>query len=541
MTKWLWYANAAIVFIAILVLIIGFSQLGDPAEKTKSDKNSTGRPDKTNSSDSSDLSINTNLDSPLMAATRRYSKRWEPPRGSLKVTLTPPELLETDPKAQWRLNNGTWFESSHTLEKILTGPYTVEFKPITGWIAPANQTVTIEKKKLTEIQAEYKIPPPPPPVGSIVIKIEPAEVLPAKPQWRLAGKDWQDSGATLTDIPVGTQNIEFKPLTEWNHPEPLTVEVAKDETIEATGTYSLKPRGNVTVTIEPEEVRKLAKWTIANNPPQTSGETISLLTGTYECNLTAVNDWITPQKLSLEVIEDQDTQATATYVRKPKGSIIVFISPAEAGTYKTKWRVDGGVWQEPNTLLDNIDIGKHNVNFNDIPGWNQPQPVAVEVLKDQTIRISALYTVKKPPAPTFKLLGTIAIGENFGYATVQLPDQTDPNTVAVGYTLGPYRVSRIADGFMEVTRQGYKYRLEVPEPKEIISETPPPDEKTNPPADAKEPPQANQPPNNKSANRPPVSSRDRSRAELERRKDLERRRLEKEMERRNMDDKLRKK
>ena len=521
-------------------MILGFSQLGDPAVKAKSDKNSAARPDKTNSSDSSDLSIDVSLDSPLMAATRRYSKRWEPPKGSLKVALTPPDLLKADPKAQWRLAKGTWLDSSHTLEKILTGNYTVEFKPLTGWIAPPNQTVTIAKNKLTDIQAEYKIPPPPPPTGSVVIKIEPADVLPVNPQWRLVGQAWQDSGATLPKVPVGTQNIEFKPLTEWNHPEPITVEVAQDETIEAAATYSLKPRGNLTVTIEPEEVRELAKWQIAGNPIKTSGDSISLLIGTYECNLTAVTDWITPQKLSLEITENQDTQATANYVRKPKGSLTVSISPAEAVANNAKWQLGGGLWQEPNVLMAKIDIGNHNVNFNDIPGWDRPQTVAVEVLKDQTIRVSALYIIKKPPAPTFKLLGTIAIGENSGYATVQLPGQSDPNTVTIGYTLGLYRVSRIADGFMEVTCQGFKYRLEVPEPKEIVSETPSPDKKTDKPTAAKAPPQPNQPSNSKSTNRPPIPSRDRAQAEMERRMDLERRRLDKEMERKKMEDKLRK-
>lgn len=491
-------------------MIIGFSRLGDPAEKAKSDKNSAASPDKNNSSVSSDLSTDTSFDSPLMAATRRYSKRWEPPKGSLKAALTPPELLKADPKAQWRIVKGTWLDSSHTIEKIKTGKYTIEFKSLTGWIAPKNQTVTIAKNKLTEIQAEYRKPPPPPLIGSVAIKIEPADVLPANPQWRLAGKTWQDSGATLAKIPVGTQSIEFKPLTEWNHPEPITVEVAKDQTARASGTYSPKPRGDVTVTIEPEEVRELAKWKIANNPPQASGDTISLLTGTYDCNLTAVTDWITPQKLSLEVTRDQNTQATATYVRKPKGSITVSISPLEAVANNAKWQLGGGGWQEPDALIAQIDIGRQPVNFNDIPGWTRPQSVTVEIVKDQTVKVSGLYVIKKPPAPTFKLLGTIAIGENSGYATVKLPNKQDPNTVTIGYTLGLYRVSRIADGYMVVTRQGFRYRLDVPVPEEILSDNSAPTKKTSPPP-----------------KKPAAPSKGRARIELERRKELERRRLDK--------------
>ncbi|MFZ2630165.1 MAG: BACON domain-containing carbohydrate-binding protein, partial [Desulfosalsimonadaceae bacterium] len=61
--------------------------------------------------------------------------------GSLIVTLTPQEAINAG--AQWRVDSGAWQNSGATVSKLTIGSHTVNYKPITGWTAPADQAVTI--------------------------------------------------------------------------------------------------------------------------------------------------------------------------------------------------------------------------------------------------------------------------------------------------------------------------------------------------------------------------------------------------------------
>ena len=77
MTRWLWYANAAIVGLAALVLIIGLSGVGGIPRSAK--EQLSGRGSRQNGGGSSDGGEDGPVeDSPLVAAARSYSKRWQP-------------------------------------------------------------------------------------------------------------------------------------------------------------------------------------------------------------------------------------------------------------------------------------------------------------------------------------------------------------------------------------------------------------------------------------------------------------------------------
>jgi uncharacterized repeat protein (TIGR02543 family) len=79
-------------------------------------------------------------------------------QGNLKVTLTPPEAMTAG--AQWAVDGGDWQAGGATVEKLKAGDHLVSFKPVNGWIAPADSTVTIVKKQTLESTGAYT------PVGS---------------------------------------------------------------------------------------------------------------------------------------------------------------------------------------------------------------------------------------------------------------------------------------------------------------------------------------------------------------------------------------
>ena len=70
----------------------------------------------------------------------------------------------------------------------------------------------------------------------------------------------------------------------------------------------------------------------------------------------------------------------------------------------------------------------------------------------------------KPPGPTFQVQATMIIGPVEGYAWPRLPGRKEPNMVSVGDELDHYQIIRIADGYVELDREGFSYKLEVPKP-----------------------------------------------------------------------------
>ncbi len=71
--------------------------------------------------------------------------------GSLVVNLSPAGI-----GAQWQIN-GTYYNSSEVVYPLTPGEYSVFFKPLSGYIAPATQTVTINANAQTTASAVYTV------------------------------------------------------------------------------------------------------------------------------------------------------------------------------------------------------------------------------------------------------------------------------------------------------------------------------------------------------------------------------------------------
>jgi parallel beta-helix repeat protein len=69
----------------------------------------------------------------------------KPPSGTLTVTIYP---LKVRSKARWRLTSGSdtsWHSSGEKITNIPIGPYTMDFKYVSGWNKPSDKAVTIVK------------------------------------------------------------------------------------------------------------------------------------------------------------------------------------------------------------------------------------------------------------------------------------------------------------------------------------------------------------------------------------------------------------
>jgi len=61
--------------------------------------------------------------------------------------------------------------------------------------------------------------------GSLVVLIRPPSVVSAGAQWQVDGGAWQDSGATVYPLLMGTHTVAFSTVTGWTRPRSQTVTV----------------------------------------------------------------------------------------------------------------------------------------------------------------------------------------------------------------------------------------------------------------------------------------------------------------------------
>ena len=322
--KWLWYTNAAVLALAILVLIIGLAWLGDYDSDAAQGRQGTSAAPANGTSDGSASSYDANADSPLVAAVRLYSSRWEPPAGSLRLIIEPSEAVAEG--AEWRAGKITWRKSGATIKKLPPGTHNITFKPLPNWSPPKKLSVKIVRRQTTNQTAIYTRKAPPE-YGSLTVTIEPEEALKAGGQWQVAGSAWQASGVTFDKVPAGTQLIVLKALTDWVPSAEPTVVITKDQTAAVTVTYAKRPPppppefGSLTVTVIPAAAVKAgAKWRIkGNNGWQDSGATVSnIQTGSQVVEFKALaKPWTTPKAATAKITKEQNATVTGKYV-KPK-------------------------------------------------------------------------------------------------------------------------------------------------------------------------------------------------------------------------------
>jgi hypothetical protein len=75
--------------------------------------------------------------------------------GSLQVTILPAGAVSAG--AQWQVDSGPLQNGGVTVSSLSPGSYTVAFKPISGWTAPASQTVTVNANLTTTASGTYQV------------------------------------------------------------------------------------------------------------------------------------------------------------------------------------------------------------------------------------------------------------------------------------------------------------------------------------------------------------------------------------------------
>jgi hypothetical protein len=79
--------------------------------------------------------------------------------------------------------------------------------------------------------------------GSLQAIISPARAISAGARWQVDGGTWQDSGATVGNLPVGNHTLSFKTISGLTTPANQTVAIKTEAVAKGKGTYTFSAQG----------------------------------------------------------------------------------------------------------------------------------------------------------------------------------------------------------------------------------------------------------------------------------------------------------
>ena len=278
------------------------------------------------------------------------------------------------------MDGGSNQASGATVTNLSPGNHTLSFTTISGWITPANQTVTIASNVIASNNGVYSVPGAP---GSLNVTLLPVAAASAGARWELDGGTNQISGAIIANLAAGNYTVSFTPVAGWITPHSLAVTITNGGATAVAGTYILGTAvislsGNLAfggVATDTSSNQTLTISNGGNSPLVVVG--ISYPAGFAGSNLSAS---IAPNSASSLVVTFSPNAAT-----NYDGSLIV-ISEATSGTGLIP--VSG--FGSNDTLLMNIDTsGDGTVSPN---------------LNNKHLTPGDTYTIKAVAGPGYQFL-----------------------------------------------------------------------------------------------------------------------------------------
>jgi hypothetical protein len=149
--------------------------------------------------------------------------------------------------------------------------------------------------------------------------------------------------------------------------------------------------GVLHVTITPQEaIDAGAQWRVDGGIWRNSGVSLGIEAGNHTVGFKVIDGWDAPADILVTIIADAITEATGTYTLIR--SLRVFITPAGAIDAGAQWNVDGGSWQDSGTIVADLSVGDHAVNYKDVFGWSAPPSETVTIVAGQISETTGNYT-----------------------------------------------------------------------------------------------------------------------------------------------------
>jgi hypothetical protein len=275
--------------------------------------------------------------------------------GLLRVTSSPalPTQILVDGQIAdtWGLN---WM-------KIAPGSHTVCFTHVEGWTEPPCQSVTVSSGATTTVTGSFVQR------GFVHVMSSPAVAS----QIIFDGKPTDDWGM-FTDVPVGTHQVCFGAVADYNPPGCQTITVTAGVLTNVTGTFTSNPgapgqagMGLMRIASSPAVPTQITITPSGGSPYLADSwglNWLELPPGSYTVSLSHVQGWTEPGPQTVTITAGNTTVVPANFTQR--GYLHVFTSPAVAGTVVVDGipRNDWGMWTD-------IPTGSHTVCFGAATGY----------------------------------------------------------------------------------------------------------------------------------------------------------------------------
>ncbi|MGD0769947.1 MAG: IPT/TIG domain-containing protein [Tepidisphaeraceae bacterium] len=311
--------------------------------------------------------------------------------GALQVTISPQNAINAG--AQWSVDNGPYQNSGGVVPGLTVGTHTVQFKLLSGWNTPPNQSVTIVAGQTTGDTATYSQSNGP---YWLSIFSNYGNV------YRNPSASSYTAGTPVTLTAVADTGYHF---TGWSgnlsgSQNPVTVTMNSNMTITANYAVGDLTHGSLQVTLTPTNaVASGAKWSIDGGAWLDSGTTVSGLgAGQVEIDFLSLPGFTVSQYEFVNVNGGQTTSVSQAYTPLVQtGNLQVAITPQAAIAAGAQWRVDGGNWLNSSATASGLSVGQHTIGFASVAGWVTPASQTIVVNDNQTTVINEAYS---PPSGT---------------------------------------------------------------------------------------------------------------------------------------------
>ena len=236
------------------------------------------------------------------------------PSGLFTVNINPEEAVQDG--AKWRVDNGVWLNSGHSLSGLTAGYHTITYKSVSGWNKPAEQDIVyLQANQPTDLERTYARQ-----TGKLQISLDHADG-----RWQMDNDGvWHDDPEILKEIPAGDHDITYKPVNGWNKPADETVQIKADLTLEIERHYTQIRAIKISL-LPPDAVNDDAQWQLNGGAWHDSGEKVSSLTpGDYTVSFKKIYGWNKPEDITLSLGSNELITRTANYSLKLDQETYIF-------------------------------------------------------------------------------------------------------------------------------------------------------------------------------------------------------------------------
>ena len=280
---------------------------------------------------------------------------------ALKITLAPTS-------GQWRVDSGTWRTSATTVTGLTPGSHTVDYAGVSGYAAPAAETVTLTAGQTTTFTRNYT------PLAQLKLTLSPSTA-----QWRVDGGTWQASGATVANLAVGSHAISYAAVSGYATPAGESVTLASGQLLTLSRSYVQLARLSISLT--PTN----AQWRIDAGAWQASGATVAnLAVGAHTIDYAALTGYNAPPSESVSLTSGQLLSLNRSFVKL--GRVTVTLSPTSG-----QWQLDGGTWMASGATVSDVSPGAHVINYSTLTNWTSPVTETITVAVGQIVSFARNY------------------------------------------------------------------------------------------------------------------------------------------------------